>query len=230
MKNIDIKKIYIGYEKMDNDLFREIIECAQNEGIPIVMLKKGSRIFIDANAYFEILNSETMLGENAENENELSLVNLLNYYGKKILFTGDIESQGEKYLCENYDFKVDILKVPHHGSKTSSNINFIDKFNPKHGIILVGKNSFGHPSDEVLDRYEENHTSIYRTDDLGMIKVVLRPNGYNIEGFKKEKLSFFGVLMKYGIYIDFTIFYLILSYVILKKYSYLFRELKVLEY
>ena len=230
MKNIDIKKIYIGYEKMDNDLFCEIIECAQSEGIPIVMLKEGSRFFIDSNAYFEILSSKTMVGKNTENENELSLVTLLNYYGKKILFTGDIESQGEKYLCENYDFKVDILKVPHHGSKTSSNINFIDKFNPKHGIILVGKNSFGHPSDEVLDRYEENHTSIYRTDDLGMIKVVLRPNGYNIEGFKKEKLSFFGVLMKYGIYIDFTILYLILSYVILKKYSYLFRELKVLEY
>ncbi len=109
-----------------------------------------------------------------EDLNNSSVVNYITIYGLKLLFTGDIEKEVEEKIYYKLS-KVDILKVPHHGSKTSSTEEFIDKLSPEIAIICVGKNNYGHPNKEVLKRYHDREIKIYKTID-GCVKLYIFPN------------------------------------------------------
>ena len=87
----------------------------------------------------------------------------------KFLFMGDAGVEVEEDLIEKYNLQdIDVLKVGHHGSKTSSSKNFINEINPKYSIISVGKNNrYGHPNKEVLNTLQDS--KIYRTDQNGSI-------------------------------------------------------------
>ena len=100
-----------------------------------------------------------------------------------ILFTGDIGEKNEKYLVNNFDIKVDILKVGHHGSKYSSSNYFLKAVNPKIAAIEVGKNSYGHPTKETLNGLALVGAQIFRTDQDGTIKLIVNSGEINI--FKK---------------------------------------------
>ena len=99
----------------------------------------------------------------------------------KMLFTGDIEAVAEEKLLKLYkndELKSDILKVAHHGSKTSSIDKFIKAVNPKIALIGVGgNNKFGHPDHEVIGRLEKNGIQIYRTDEMGEINIKISTKG-----------------------------------------------------
>ncbi len=103
------------------------------------------------------------------NENDNSLLTYINIYGKQILSFGDASKVVEEDVLDKYKLRnIDILKVGHHGSKTSSSKLFIETIKPKHSVISVGeKNRFGHPSSEVLEVL--NESKIYRTDLDGTI-------------------------------------------------------------
>ena len=98
-----------------------------------------------------------------------------------MLITGDIEEIAEKMILEKIDKKkleAVVLKVAHHGSKTSSTKDFLEAVKPKIALIGVGKdNTFGHPNQEVLERLEEIGTKIYRTDLCGEITLNISKNG-----------------------------------------------------
>ena len=92
------------------------------------------------------------------------------------LFTGDSEKEvEEKILKANKDIKVNILKVGHHGSDTSSSEKFIQTLAPEISVISVGKDNFyGHPNQEVVERLEEVESKIYRTDEVGNVFIEQR--------------------------------------------------------
>lgn len=96
-----------------------------------------------------------------------------------MLFTGDIEKVAENQILEEYKENLDILKstvlkVGHHGSKTSSIQEFIDVIKPKIALIGVGENNkFGHPNDEIIERLENLNIKIYRTDKMGEIDFIV---------------------------------------------------------
>jgi len=102
-------------------------------------------------------------------ENNQSLVLDVTYKKYKMLFTGDIEKALEMELVKKLDSNYDLLKVPHHGSKTSSTNEFVEKVRPKYSIIQVGKNNYGHPDSNVLDRYKSFNSEILRNDLNGCI-------------------------------------------------------------
>lgn len=122
-----------------------------------------------------------MISEDAINNN--SLVCKLNYKKFSMLFTGDIEEIAEKEILYKYSknlgvLKSDILKVGHHGSKTSSSNEFIKEISPKYAVIGVGKNNkFGHPNNGVLERLNNYGTKIYRTDEDGEISIIVNRKG-----------------------------------------------------
>ncbi len=99
----------------------------------------------------------------------------------KILLMGDASIEREKDIIENYNLNnIEILKVGHHGSKTSSSKFFLKAINPKYSIISVGKNNrYGHPNKEVLDNLKES--KIYRTDKDGSIMFEIKNNKLEIE-------------------------------------------------
>lgn len=116
--------------------------------------------------------------------NDSTLVVLFESDGARALFTGDIGLNVEKYLIDNFDITSDILKVGHHGSKYSSSEDFLNKVNPKISVIEVGKNNYGHPTKEALERLGLIGSKIFRTDFDGLIKLTI--SGKNINIFKNK--------------------------------------------
>ena len=94
---------------------------------------------------------------------------------------GDASIEVENDIIKKYNLPdIDVLKVGHHGSKTSSSKNFINEIEPKYSIISVGKNNrYGHPNDSVLDNLEDS--KIYRTDKDGSIMFKIKNNKLKIE-------------------------------------------------
>ena len=138
---------------------------------------------IENNLYFDILwpNNSNLILDNGLNNN--SIVCKLQYKNFSMLFTGDIEEIAEKEILQknkNYlsILNSTILKVAHHGSKTSSTKEFIEAVKPKIALIGVGENNkFGHPNNEVIERLENLKVKIYRTDQTGEITVIVNYKG-----------------------------------------------------
>ena len=115
-----------------------------------------------------------------DNENDNSNVIYSKYGTFKFLFMGDAGI--EKDILEKYNISdVYVLKVVHHGSKTSSDKKFIDEIKPKYSIISIGKNKFGHLNKEVLNNLD--NSKIYRTDEDGSILFKIKNNKFQIETY-----------------------------------------------
>ena len=113
---------------------------------------------------FEYLDSNTIY----DNENDNSVITLFKLYNYNLLYMGDASKKNELELINRYKLNIDILKVGHHGSNTSSDESFIKSIKPTYSIISVGKNNkYGHPNKEVLDIL--SNSNIYRTDIDGSI-------------------------------------------------------------
>ena len=103
---------------------------------------------------------------------------MLVYKDFSIMFTGDIEEEAEKAILEQYSdninkLQANILKIAHHGSKTSTTEKFLKTVSPKIALIGVGKNNkFGHPNGQVIERLKANKVKIYRTDEDGEICII----------------------------------------------------------
>lgn len=214
IENIKIENIYFGYEREENELYRQIRDKALEKDIPIWILKKGDRLKLDENINIYVIGpNDDLLNNLNATDNDLSMVLLLNYFNKNILFTGDIERLGEENVQNSLNRNIDFLKIPHHGSNTSSGEIFLNSLNPDIGFISVGRNnSFGHPHKEVLDRYKEHNIEVYRTDELGLINLTLNKDGFKIVPFLKDKWSIISIVKGYSPYIIYLIFYFILSY------------------
>ena len=102
----------------------------------------------------------------------------MSYKQFDMLFTGDVEADGEKIVSNKLknsiiDKKIDVIKVPHHGSKNSSTEEFIATVNPRFALISAGKNNrYGHPHKETLERYKKINSIIYSTKEIGAISLV----------------------------------------------------------
>lgn len=132
--------------------------------------------------HFDVLwpSSANIISENSINNN--SLVCKMVYQNFSILFTGDIEEVAEKAILEKYRntnvLKSAILKVAHHGSKSSSIQEFINAVKPKIALIGVGeKNTFGHPNSDVLERLKKSGSKLFRTDEDGEIIIQINKKG-----------------------------------------------------
>lgn len=165
LDKIKIKNVIIGkqFEKSEN--YSNFLKLIKQKRINVIVVDNGSsgksqKIQIEKDLFFNILwpIESNFINENSLNNN--SVVAKLYYKNFSILFTGDIEEIAEKEILQEYKNDLQllnstILKVGHHGSKTSSIPEFIETVKPKIALIGVGENNkFGHPNDEVLDRLQ----------------------------------------------------------------------------
>jgi len=164
----------------DTQEFSEWQKVLQEEGAEIKIAKSGQKITA-SNAIFDILNpKESLAGKELKNSNNTSIVAKLCFIEKCFLLTGDIYKSKEIELAkENNNLESDVLKVAHHGSKTSTAEEFVQKVSPEIAVIQVGENSYGHPHSETLETLEKYDINILRTDEKGDIKII--SNGYNIQ-------------------------------------------------
>ena len=142
----------------NSENYQKFKNLIKEKKINVIVVGQGNRVKIENNLYFDILwpNNSKLISENALNNN--SIVCKFNYKKFSILFTGDIEEIAEKQILQNCEKNLKvlnstILKVGHHGSKTSSTQEFVKAVKPKIALIGVGENNkFGHPNDDVIER------------------------------------------------------------------------------
>ena len=156
-----------------NDLEQELINVLDKKKIKYYSCVK--ELNIDKNKLYFLQTKEY------DNENDNSNVIYTELNGYKFMLMGDAGVDKEKDILDKYNISnIDVLKVGHHGSKTSSGKDFINEINPKYSIISVGKNNrYGHPNKEVLDNLD--NSKIYRTDQDGSIMFKIKDNKLNIE-------------------------------------------------
>lgn len=145
-------------------------------------LHRGYSVNLDDDITLEVISPEPGSDEtykkmlsNEEDENEQSLIMKVKYKGRTLLVTGDIDEDGEAELIRNYgsELSCDIMKVPHHGSKYSSSEPFVEAADPALAVFQVGRNNYGHPSEEAVSRYRERGCKVVRNDRDGAIGVII---------------------------------------------------------
>ena len=180
LQKIKVKKVIISKQEENSENYQKFLEIIKEKGVSVAIVKMGDRVKIENGIYFDILwPTSEQIQENKLNNN--SLVMKMYYHNFSVLFTGDIEEEAEKKIFETYKSEKNklvsnVLKVAHHGSKTSTIKEFLDTVNPKIALIGVGKNNmFHHPSEEIIDKLKEYGAIIYRTDERG--EITIRVNG-----------------------------------------------------
>lgn len=116
---------------------------------------------------------------NGEQINAVSPIGILEYAGRRLVFTGDSNNSNEEYYCETYPYvDCDVLKVAHHGSRTSSSKDFLQHVKCEYAVISTSGESYGHPAQEALDRLKENGIQkIHRTDKCGNVVLTVSHTG-----------------------------------------------------
>ena len=160
METLKVGQVIISKQGEESENYRKFKEIVRKKKIKVIIVNKGDKLKVDADVYFDILwpDNSKIIRENVLNNN--SIVCKLHYKDFSMLFTGDIEKIAEKQILQEYKNNYNslnsiILKVGHHGSKTSSSLDFVQTINPKIALIGVGKdNKFGHPNNEIIKRLE----------------------------------------------------------------------------
>lgn len=147
----------------------DFVRAALDKGVEVVRLSEDDAIDLGDGVILHVLypaDSGSVGGDN-----DSSLVLKLQYKDFSLLLPGDIEAGTEEQLAERADLKSTAIKVPHHGSDTSSTMEFVSAVKPQIAVISVGKNDFGQPSADVIRRYDAIGAKVYRTDQYGAISI-----------------------------------------------------------
>ena len=174
IENFKVDKVIFNCGE-SNNLEKELIKVLEKKNIKYYSCIK--KLNIDNSKLYFLQTKEY------DNENDNSNVIYTELNGYKFMFMGDAGIDKEKDILDKYNISdINVLKVGHHGSKTSSDKNFIDEIDPKYSVISVGKNNrYGHPNKEVLNNLDGSR--IYRTDQDGSIMFKIKKNKLRIETY-----------------------------------------------
>lgn len=170
LAGLAIDTVYFGSAASDSELERHCKRLMDSLLVPSKRLQAGEGLLLASGARLAALCSEPRLPA-PTNLNEASLV-LKVLYGKiALLFPGDAERSNEEHMLEHARaLDTDLLKVPHHGSKTSSTEDFLRAATPSWAVVSVGRyNNFAHPHAEVITRYQNLGIALTRTDESGAV-------------------------------------------------------------
>ena len=163
--SFNIENFYMTSAVATTQTFENMIYAARNSEADINNVMAGDIILDEDNLLVEVV-APKLIDEDEQNNN--SIVIKLTYGDNKFLFTGDAEKSEEDGIWTN--IKCDVLKVGHHGSDSSSTLNFLKKVEPSYAVISCGlHNSYGHPDDVIVKRLFDRNISVYRTDLQGTI-------------------------------------------------------------
>lgn len=170
-RNYKIGKVLATDAEKDTAVFKEWKDIQEYDKIETLEVMRGDEIEL-SEAKLKIIFPGDLVDPLAGDANDKSVVTRLDYGENFFLFTGDIEFPAEReILASGENIDIDVLKVAHHGSKYSSSDAFLDAASPKTAVISVGaNNSYGHPTQAVLEALQKRNIKVYRTDESGDIR------------------------------------------------------------
>lgn len=174
---VSIYNLVLPITATDDYKFDKLKDAAKNRGVKIMYMKEGDIYKFRDDYYITVLSpNEGSLKNEKRDENEMSLTFRLDYKNHSALFTGDIGKQTmgrmlkDEFAIQNID--VDVLKVPHHGSKNSNIPEFFEMASPKFSVFSYGKNNnYGHPNLETLDSIANTGSVILKTGSSGQVDI-----------------------------------------------------------
>ena len=165
VNTFDIGSIYMPKASSTSNTYLDLLTAIKNKGLKIKTAKSGVVVLDDDNLKLEFIAPNS---DNYSELNNYSAVLKLTYLNNTFLFMGDAETLSEDEITSDVD--ADVIKVGHHGSDSSSGIEFVNKVSPEYAIIMVGEgNSYNHPYQSIIDRYESVGAKVLRTDLDGNI-------------------------------------------------------------
>ena len=170
---------------MLSEEFGSVLTAAGKQKIDIRCIAAGASFQLNE-VNVLCLNPKASGDTAALNSNAGSAVYYITYGNFSLLLTGDLEEEGEKHvtsLLRQYDIsRVSVLKVAHHGSRNSTGTEFLRQLTPDVAVVSCGKNNrYGHPHEETIERLKEVGACIYRTDELGAVRITIHKSGTSME-------------------------------------------------
>jgi competence protein ComEC len=163
----------VAYNGEMTPLMSQLGRALKERGIPLIALARGDSVTLgDARFLVEWPPAQAKDGAGDSSTNERSMVVKFAKGNFAALFTGDIDEAAERLLAATGGIAADVLKVAHHGSRFSSSQAFLDAVRPSIAVIEVGKNSYGHPTQDALDRLAREGARIFRTDRDGTVRIM----------------------------------------------------------
>lgn len=172
IESFQVGQIIVGPSKSDSKVYQTIEEMIVSENISKKQVSSGDVICPFEYSCMTFLSPSEDFASSSTNEQ--SLVFRFNYNDFKIMFTGDAEKNVQKQIADKYEANAlssDVLKVAHHGSKDATDESFLEEVRPSRATISVGKNSYGHPSQDVIDFLKGKSIEVLRTDEVGDIRM-----------------------------------------------------------
>lgn len=171
LKSYKVDKIFESGTTNDSKTYQNLETEIKNKNIPDILARRGMRLDLGGGATIDILFPDRDVSSWEKNDG--SIVAQLTYGETKIMLTGDATTKTERIILQENSregLKSNILKVGHHGSRTSSSREFVEAVSPMYALISDGgKNKYGHPHQEILDLFDELKMKILRTDQVGTI-------------------------------------------------------------
>jgi competence protein ComEC len=169
ISSFDIGIVYMPEVSADTDTFRDVLTAIKNKGLSITTPVPGTGFDL-GKAHFTIFAPNSA---SYDDLNNYSIVLRMDYGNTSFLFTGDAQALSEQeMLTKGFNLKVDVLKVGHHGSSTSTLPAFLKAVSPRYAVIEVGKgNDYGHPAQVTLDDLRSAGVTVYRTDLNGTVTI-----------------------------------------------------------
>jgi competence protein ComEC len=186
-RNFAVRAALVARTPSQDPEYSQFLGTLKSRGIPVRLVGAGDEMrFGDVLAH--VFWPEPSLSLNSPSGNNDSIVLQLQFGGRSILLTADIESPAENRILQSrHDLRADVVKVAHHGSKTSSTQSFIAATRPAFAVISVGQTSiFGHPNKDVVDRWRTSGAQVLTTGASGTITFSTDGNDLNLETFVKE--------------------------------------------
>lgn len=184
LKNYKVKKILGTGVKSDSPIYAKFLDVARDKNIDFIFAKQGQNFKFGTLNIEVVFPFEYMSNKEISNINNSSLILKVNYNNFSCLFLGDVEKDmADEILFSGVEIKSDVIKVSHQGSKNGvQNVTkFLELINPKVAIISVGDNSYGHPSEETLDKLSSYKVNTFRTDVDGDVIISSDGNEYWIQ-------------------------------------------------
>ena len=185
VKNFSVGQAIVGSVPEDAPEFDRFNEELARSNTPLRRVGAGERYEIEG-VVIDILWPPPRAG--ALSENDSSIVLRLTHGSVSVLLAGDIEQAAEDALVSSgVNLRADVLKVPHHGSKTSSSEAFIDRVRPSYGVISVGERSrFSHPAPVVVSRYLARQVKLFQTGRDGMVTVESDGTSFTVRNYRRD--------------------------------------------
>ncbi|MFO7247891.1 MAG: DNA internalization-related competence protein ComEC/Rec2 [Bacillota bacterium] len=178
VQQLRVKEVAVGPGFGRNAREQAFLELCTRQGVSVRRVVAGFTRQVVPGVYWRVVHP-TRAGCPGCTENDASLVLALHAYRRVVLFTGDVEQRSERAMVADRRVgDVDVLKVAHHGSKTSTSEAWLSVVRPEWAVVSVGEqNRYGHPHPAVVERLGRHGARVLRTDRHGAIEVFIRPDG-----------------------------------------------------